>query len=102
MKIIKEGRKQTGWSKELTCTGKGNGGGGCGAILLVEQTDLYNTFSTVRDETDVYVTFTCPSCGIQTDVEDFPRSIKLKSKEDYLKSIAESQEKVVLDPDEHI
>lgn len=46
MKIIKEGRKQTGWSKELTCTGKGNGGGGCGAVLLVEQTDLYNTFST--------------------------------------------------------
>ncbi len=41
MKVIKPGRPQKGWSHEFTCTGDGNGRGGCGAILLVEQEDLY-------------------------------------------------------------
>jgi hypothetical protein len=68
MKIIKEGRKQKGWSIEYTCTGHGNGNGGCGAVLLIEQPDLYKTFTHCRDETDVHVTFTCAGCGVETDL----------------------------------
>lgn len=43
MRIIEKGRPQQGWSREEICTGKGNGGGGCGARLLVEQGDLFVT-----------------------------------------------------------
>lgn len=31
------------WSKECECTGQGNGGNGCGAILVVEWSDLFLT-----------------------------------------------------------
>jgi|19_taG_2_1085344.scaffolds.fasta_scaffold03914_2 hypothetical protein len=30
MKVIKEGRDQSGWVEEFNCTGEGNGLGGCG------------------------------------------------------------------------
>jgi transcription elongation factor Elf1 len=70
MKVIKAGRKQTGWAKEFTCTGKGNGNGGCGATLLVEAGDLYQTSSSHYDgSTDHYTTFTCGSCGVETDID---------------------------------
>ena len=36
MKVLQPGRPQQGWSTEATCTGKGNGDGGCGARLLVD------------------------------------------------------------------
>ena len=38
MKILKVG---LGWGIEQICTGKGNGGGGCGATLQVEKDDIY-------------------------------------------------------------
>ncbi len=68
MKVLKKGRPQKGWSKTLTCTGKGNKGGGCGANLLVEQDDIFRTFSHCRDETTTYYTFKCPDCGVLTDI----------------------------------
>lgn len=40
MKVLRPGRKQKGWSTEAECTGLGNGGGGCGAKLLVEEDDV--------------------------------------------------------------
>ena len=68
MKVLKEGRKQKGWSKEYICTGKGNGDGGCGAKLLVEEGDFFETSSGHYDgNTERYITFTCPSCGVLTD-----------------------------------
>lgn len=70
MKVIKEGTGQNGWAKELKCTGKGNGAGGCGAVLLVEEGDLFKTSSTARDETTDYITFECCSCNVWTDVTD--------------------------------
>jgi len=70
MKIIKEGRPQKGWSTETTCSGCGNGGGGCGAKLLVEQPDLFKTFRAARDETDTFITFKCSACGVLTDLAD--------------------------------
>ncbi len=68
MRVIKEGRPQKGWATEATCTGAGNGKGGCGATLLVEQADLFSTSSSCRDETDYFTTFQCPSCGVLTDI----------------------------------
>ena len=68
MKIIKPGRPQECYSIEQTCTGTGNGGGGCAAVLLVEAADLYVTQSHSRDETDSFVSFKCAACGVLTDV----------------------------------
>lgn len=70
MKIVTPGRPQAGYSIEQTCTGRGNGGGGCLAVLLVEAADLYVTQSHSRDETDSFVTFKCAACGVLTDVSD--------------------------------
>jgi non-canonical (house-cleaning) NTP pyrophosphatase len=76
MKIIQQGRSQEGWSAEAVCTGKGNGDGGCGAKLLVEQPDLYRTSSSHYDgSTDYYVTFTCPSCSVESDLKGVPSNI---------------------------
>lgn len=69
MKIIKPGRPQEGYAIEQTCTGRGNGGGGCSAVLLVEAADLYVTQSHCSDETDSFVTFKCAACGVLTDVD---------------------------------
>lgn len=74
MKIIKKGRPQKGWSCQTTCTGMGNGLGGCGAILLVETPDLFKTTSSARDETTVYITFKCVGCGVLTDLDDKKRA----------------------------
>ncbi|OHB24184.1 MAG: hypothetical protein A2542_01460 [Parcubacteria group bacterium RIFOXYD2_FULL_52_8] len=70
MDVIKPGRAQKGWSKEFTCTGAGNGDGGCGAVLLVSVFDLYQTMSEHYDgSTDYYTTFRCVACGVETDVK---------------------------------
>jgi hypothetical protein len=68
MKVLEKGRKQKGWSVTRECTGNGNGGGGCGAKLLVEEGDLFKTTSQARDETTTYVTFKCSECGVLTDL----------------------------------
>ena len=76
MKQIKKGREQKGWSKEYACTGKGNGGGGCGAVLLVSENDLYMTSrSDYSGDTEYFVTFKCPCCGVETDIEGVPSRI---------------------------
>lgn len=69
MKVLKKGTGQKGWSKECVCTGKGNGNGGCGAKLLVEQGDLFQTSSSAMGEVDYYVTFECPECKVWTDID---------------------------------
>ncbi len=70
MKVLEKGRPQRGWAKEFTCTGRGNGGGGCGAKLLVEFPDLYHTHHyDYGGGHDVYVTFRCADCGVETDID---------------------------------
>ena len=80
MKVIKKGRRQQGWAKEYVCTGKGNGGGGCGATLLVEEDDLFRTGHHCYDgSSDYFITFRCPECGVLTDISDYRGDIwKLK------------------------
>lgn len=75
MKVIKKGRPQKGWAKEFKCTGAGNGEGGCGATLLVEQDDVFQTSSSHYDgSTDYYSTFECVECKVLTDI---PESVSL-------------------------
>ena len=69
MKVLKSGTGQKGWSLKTKCTGAGNGNGGCGAVLLVEEGDLYFTHSSHYDgSNETYITFKCPECGVETDV----------------------------------
>lgn len=72
MKILEPGRPQKGWSITETCSGHGNGGGGCGAKLLVEAADLYVTQSHCLHETESFVTFRCAACGVLTDLKNPP------------------------------
>jgi hypothetical protein len=68
MKIIKKGRKPGEWSKEFTCKGMGEETGrGCGAILLVEEEDVFQIYNPdyMRDY-NPYAVFKCPECGIKT------------------------------------
>jgi hypothetical protein len=83
MKVITPGRPQKGWAKEYTCTGAGNGNGGCGAVLLIEQDDVYETSGSCRDETNYYTTFKCSECGVETDIIDVPGNLKLPTKESW-------------------
>jgi hypothetical protein len=75
MKIIDQGRAQSGWSTLTSCTGEGNGGGGCGAKLLVEKSDLYVTSSSARDEITRHITFQCAACGVLTDLLNQPEPV---------------------------
>jgi hypothetical protein len=82
MKVIQEGDGRTGWAKEFECTGAGNGNGGCGAILLVEQGDLYHTYNhDYGGGKETFITFKCPECGNETDVKGVPSSISIASKD---------------------
>lgn len=78
MKVVKEGRPQKGWATEQTCTGAGNGKGGCGAVLLVEEADLFKTSSSCMGEVEHYVTFRCIACGVDTDITNVPSHIRSK------------------------
>jgi hypothetical protein len=76
MKVLQPGK---GWQLHVKCTGKGNGDGGCGAKLLVEKDDVYQTYSYDIDGfCNHYFTICCPQCGIETDIDDklIPDSVK--------------------------
>lgn len=74
MKTIKKGKP---WSLRVTCTGIGNGGGGCKSLLEVEKTDLYITTSQCYgdDYPETHYTFKCQECGVETDVSNVPLSV---------------------------
>lgn len=76
MKVIKKGRPQKGWAQECKCTGAGNGGGGCGAMLLVEIGDVFETQRNCMHETDYFTTFRCPECQVLTDISDVPANVR--------------------------
>ena len=69
MKVLKPGRKQTGWTKEFRCTGHNRGDGGCGAVLLVGYADLFRSQKSHMDkETCTHVFFRCCECGVVTSL----------------------------------
>lgn len=83
MRILEAGNTQKGWSKRLRCTGEGNCNGGCGALLLVEQADIFMTASHHYDgSSDYYQTFKCSSCGVLTDFSD-PLPFKPPTQKDW-------------------
>jgi len=76
MKVLKKGREQKGWAGEFRCTGAGNGDGGCNAMLLVEQADLFKTYhSDYTGDKDTYHTFRCSECGVNTDLKGIPGAV---------------------------
>jgi len=69
MKVIKKGNPHKAWTRELTCTGAGNGGEGCDAVLEVTFADIYVTSSCdYTGDCDHFKTFCCPCCGAETDI----------------------------------
>lgn len=83
MKVLEKG---PGWSMECKCTGSGNGGCGCGAKLLIEMGDIYLTHNyDYGGGHDVFYTFRCIDCGVETDIEEskVPNLIKRTLLEGY-------------------
>lgn len=92
MKVLKRGRQQKGWAITCHCTGEGNGGGGCGAQLLVEQGDVYMTGRSYFDgSSDTFATFTCQECGCETDVAKGVPTRVTQSKAEWMESTAKKQ-----------
>lgn len=83
MKVLNPG-KYAVWTLERVCTGDGNGEGGCGAKLLIEEGDLYHTYSSHYDgSSETYITFRCCNCKCPTDVPQrlVPPHIKIRDQE---------------------
>lgn len=79
MEVVKAGRPQKGWSNEFVCTGKGSGEGGCGAVLLVSQYDVYRKivgYDGYYDDEPMHGNFfICSQCGVETKIE-LPEGIR--------------------------
>lgn len=59
------------WHLEKRCTGEGNGGPGCRALLRVEEGDLFHTHRYLHDGShEICTTFKCLQCGVLTDIQD--------------------------------
>jgi hypothetical protein len=69
MKVLRNEEGPYKWKQKVYCTGKGNGGGGCGALLEVSDEDIYHTFSyDMYGDCDSFYTIVCPLCGTETDL----------------------------------
>ena len=69
MKVLKPGDGRKEWSFKTKCTGHGNEGGGCKAVLLIGLSDLFHTHSSHYDgSNEIYTTFKCVECGVLTDL----------------------------------
>jgi hypothetical protein len=77
MKVLKPGKPPV-WTLKATCTGHLNGGGGCNALLEVEQSDLRYYPGVSGDSwgsRPAQVMFKCCECGVITSIapDDWPR-----------------------------
>lgn len=81
MKVLEPGKFGENWTIQHRCTGWGNGGGGCEALLEIEKSDL-RYFRGVPGDSwgsrDPAVTFKCPCCSTLTDLglNDWPKDYK--------------------------
>ena len=78
MKVLEKGSGQKGWSVKADCTGDGNGNGGCGAKLFVEQADMFllpmmRQGSALKQDS---ATFECVECGVLTDISTVPGHVR--------------------------
>lgn len=67
------------WERIEFCTGKGSGGGsGCQRKFFVQEEDLFLTTDYRNGKKEI--TYQCPYCGVQTDIEeaDVPETIRNK------------------------
>ncbi len=83
MKVLSKG---SGWKLQQTCTGGGNGGGGCQSELEVEDGDVFVTARHCYDgSSDYYYTFRCPVCSTNTDItpELVPYRIRTEAMKKY-------------------
>lgn len=71
MKVLRPGKD---YLLEHECTGYGNGGKGCGALLGISREDLRYYSGGGYFERDPAVVFKCPCCGQTTDLglNDWP------------------------------
>lgn len=82
MKVLKPGKPRFEWDRNLVCTGDGHGDRGCGAVLLVDASDLYKVTYT----SGIFVTFACIECGAETVVnEDLVDKIPVPLKASWMK-----------------
>jgi|GEM_PF-6506745 len=70
MQVFKKGKH---WSRKVKCTGNNNGGGGCGAILLITEKDIYEIIDCSRCNNDCHncrglTVFCCPKCRVETNI----------------------------------
>ena len=65
MKVIREGKA---WVLQHECTGFGNEGKGCGALLEMERSDLRYFAGGGYMDRDPAVVFKCPCCKQTTDL----------------------------------
>ncbi len=87
MKILEPGKNgSTTWTMQHRCTGWGNGGKGCEALLELEYNDLRYFPGTGGEVTWGYrehaVCFKCPCCGKLTDlgINDWPTGYRTLKK----------------------
>lgn len=71
MKILKKGKIPKHRTARVTCTGLGNGMGGCGAVLSISESDVYETLDQRGryDSGSKAKTIFCPQCGTETDLD---------------------------------
>lgn len=72
---MKSARKvrTNGWTLKQKCTEKKHGGGGCRALLQMNENGIYHTYTIHSDrpfKNTIYVsyTFKCPICGVESDI----------------------------------
>ena len=65
MKVLQEPNQEPAWTLVQRCTGEGNGGHGCGATLLVDRADVFNSNTFTRP----FLAFRCPLCAVVTDID---------------------------------
>lgn len=71
------------WERIEFCTGKGAGGGfGCNRKIFIQEEDLFRITHLKTEEKAI--TFQCPYCGVQTEVD--PSKVPKEIRDKILKS----------------
>lgn len=84
MKVLEAGKYTNEWKIQHRCTGAGNGGNGCEALLEVEKSDLRHRSARHTEgvwgdwaDCEEAILFKCPICDTLTDLahKDWPKNI---------------------------